>query len=250
MQTKQSLIWVLLFTLLISACAAFEDPSKRATQNAQNTALWTRVHALETQESTLIALRQTADNAVIYQTQWAEATLQVGILRATNNALSRPGAATLSSGSDTVFSQPGASIPAITPQPTPDSGTRYSQTTTSISKDNDTGCAIGVQNTFDSNTDVIYFIVRALNVMPGTTFGLRVLSQNEQVANDPEFWTSDAIYEDTCIWYGIDRDTMPFVPGTYTAELLANGIVRVRTTFIINAGVSSTGAETSMTEAS
>ncbi|MCB9436020.1 MAG: hypothetical protein H6673_03390 [Anaerolineales bacterium] len=253
MQTKRAIIWALLFTLLISACAAFEDPSKRATQNAQNTALWTRVHALETQESTMIALRQTADNAVIYQTQWAEATLQVGILRATNNALSRnPGVASSGSGNTgnsggSVFSTTAPTVPSITPQPTPDTGTRYSQTTTSISKDEDTGCAVGVQNTFDANTDVIYFIVRALNVTPGTTFGLRVLSQNEQISNDPEFWTSDVIYDDTCIWYGIDRDTMPFVPGTYTAELVANGIVRVRTTFVINAGTGSdAGSEDDM----
>lgn len=243
---RRQVMWGSLIIILvgfISACAAFEDPSKKATENAQNTALWTRVYALETQESTIVALRQTADGSVIMQTQWADATVQVGALRATNSALLRNPSPPTVATPNLPPTAIGGGAPAG-PQPTeiPSLATRYSQATTSTDQDED-GCAVNITTSFEAETtELIYFIVRVSGVVPGTTYGLRVSSFGQVVAVDPNFWTSDQAYADTCVWYGIDRDTMEFEAGTYSAELLANGVVAARTTFVI------TGEEEMMDE--
>ncbi len=233
---QRSVMWGMLVIVLIgiiSACAAFEDPSQKATENAQNTALWTRVYSLETQEATVVALRQTADGSVIMQTQWADATMQVGALRATNAALLRnptPAATpnippTALDGGVPAGPQPTTAVPAL--------ASRYGQATTSTDQDED-GCALNITTSFEvENTELIYFVVRVTDVTPGTAYGLRVSSFGQVVAVDPTFWTSEQAYDDTCVWYGIDRETMDFEPGSYSAELLANGVVAARTTFTL-----------------
>ena len=87
--TIKTISLMILGLWLLAACAAFEDPSKKATQNAQNTALWTRVYGLETRESTVEALRQTADSANRLATDLANSNAQLQAERVTNQALLR-----------------------------------------------------------------------------------------------------------------------------------------------------------------
>ncbi len=236
MPRKQSTLWGLLtvtiigFVSFISACAAFEDPSEKATQNAQSTQLWTLVHGIETQASTVEALRQTADSAVVVQTQWANATLQVGALRATNQALLRNPAPTANINLPPTV--PGGGSAPVGSAPSPVPGSQYMQGTTSTEQD-ENGCAVGIQNTFTQEVQEVYFITRILDLTPGITFGLRIRNAGQVVMTDPNFWVSDDAYDDICVWYLIDRETIAFEAGTYTVELLVNNVARARTTFVV-----------------
>lgn len=226
-----SALFILTVTILLSSCAAFEDPSKKATQNAQSTALWTRVYDLETQQATIVALRLTADSANNMATQLANANSQINILRATGAAqeirpANTPGLLPTPIG--------GGSAAGVIPSPSPSTstGTSYVQTTVATTIDNN-GCPTQSQNTFTTSTNMIYFVTRALGVTPGISFSLRVTLSNQVIATDPNFWVSDQIYEDTCIWYGLDRDNFPFSPGMYTVEFLANNVTVAQAIFVI-----------------
>lgn len=248
MQVKHVTLWGLfigIFLALLSSCAAFEDPSKRATENAQSTALWTRVYDLETQQATIAALRLTAESANNMATQLANANGQINMLRATTAAQPRPLGTTVP-GIPTAI---GGGVPAgafPSPSPLPSSGTTYAQTTTATGTDSD-GCATQAQNIFTPDSEAIYFVTRALNLLPGTTFSLRITTNGRIVAADPNFWTSDTSYDDTCIWYNIDQETLPFVAGTYAVELLANNIVATSATFVIAGGETAPAATEEVT---
>lgn len=245
---------LLVAALLVSACAAFEDPSQRATENAQNTALWTMVYGVQTEMPTMEALALTADAAVFFSTQVGELNRQNDSLRATNQSLlsgNRPVGTTpfvqptaIGGGqSSGVFPTPTPGVAGSTSLPDASVGTdnqggvvgntRFSQTVTSAAIDDD-GCASGITNSFASSATAIYFVTLALNVEPGISFSLRVTQNGSEIASDPNFWTPDQTYDQTCIWYNIDRTTMDFFTGTYTAEFLANGTVAATATFVIS----------------
>ncbi|PJF43488.1 MAG: hypothetical protein CUN55_08865, partial [Phototrophicales bacterium] len=218
-----SLISILIIgILLISACAAFEDPAKRATENAQNTALWTMVYGFQTEMPTMQALALTADSAVFLATQIAQANTQNEFLRATNAALlsGSGGSVNSSFNQPTAIGggQPAGPVPTtntsgdapilLTPNvstsgsvPTLAGGTRFTQPVTAVAI-NDDGCASGISNTFTTASSSIYFVTTALDLQAGIRFTLRVTqSGGTIVATDEGFWTSDDFYEQTCIWY-------------------------------------------------
>ncbi|NDJ86319.1 MAG: hypothetical protein GYB66_10565 [Chloroflexi bacterium] len=225
-----------LLLALMAACSAFEDPSKRATENAQNTEVWTRVYGLETQEATIQAMQQTADSAIVQASQLEQANTRIAELQGTNAALlSNPGtgATPFVAGTAVGGGAPAGPGPSPSALASPGSTTRYIEATTSTGQDQD-GCATGTQTTFSPDAGSLYFVVRAQNVVPGISYGLRVTTNGQQVAVDPDFWTSDVQYDETCIWYEIDDSTIAFTPATYTAELLANNAVVAQATFVIS----------------
>lgn len=256
---------VIITMLLVSACAAFEDPAQRATENAQNTAMWTMVYGFQTEMPTMEALALTADSAVFLSTQVAAANAQNEYLRATNAALlsggvGQPAAtafipptaigggqvsgafptASTNTGSDPILLTPNAT-PAVGGSTLPGS-TRFAQAVMAAAIDDD-GCASGISNSFTASATAVYFVVTALDLQPGIEFTLRVTgSGGTIVASDPGFWTSNDVYDQTCIWYNIDRSTMDFFAGTYSAELLANDQSVATATFVI------TGSDTGATD--
>lgn len=281
-----SLFCSVLIITVLSACAAFEDPSQRATENAQNTALWTMVYDFQTQKPSMEAMARTADSALLMSTQLAEANNTNQNLRATNSALlagnssgltggaaptaiggGQPAGAvpTSSVGQSSLGSTPfvtATSIPSSNaaagstsnnlPSGVTSSGVRFSRSVTSTARTDD-GCAEGIQNTFSQTVESIFFTSEVMDIVPGTTFSLRVKQQNDvsgerTVASDPEFWVADAEYDETCVWYNIDRSTMIFNPGTYTAEFLANGELGAAATFVISADNDAPAATTAGTQ--
>ena len=264
-----SLFCALVVISTISACAAFEDPSQRATENAQSTALWTLVYDFQTQKPTLEAIAQTADGAAFFATRLAQINDENNNLRATNAALlanpaSSGGVPTAIGGgqpagsipTSNVFSSSAGSVPTQvvrTSTPIPantsntnvsgvtSSGVRFSGSLTGTDID-DFGCVTGIQNTFAQSVESVYFATTALNVTQGVAFSLRIkdASDGRTVASDPNFWVADDVYDETCIWYNIDRSTMVFNQGTYTIELLADGEVGASVTFLIAAAAATT----------
>lgn len=272
---------ILVITVL-SACAAFEDPSQRATENAQNTALWTMVYDFQTQMPSMEAMAATADAAILLSTQLAEADSQNRNLRATNSALlanppqgnsgfaaaptavggGQPAGAVPTSAfsSASQAGVPGGNnatpfsttttVPAASTSNSTgavagvtSSGARFARSVTSTGRTED-GCAQGIQNTFSQTIESIYFTSEVRDIVQGVQFSLRIKQQDPNssertVASDPNFWVSDAEYDETCVWYNIDRSTMTFNVGTYTVEFLANGEVGAAATFVITAASNS-----------
>ena len=269
-----SLFCALIIISTISACAAFEDPSQRATENAQSTALWTLVYDFQTQKPTLEAIALTADSADFMATQVAQFSAENDRLRATNAAMlanpaSSGGVPTAIGGgqpagsipTSSVFSSTSGSVPTQvvrTPTPIPStntntnvsgvtsSGVRFSGSLTGTEID-DFGCVTGIQNTFAQSVESVYFATTALSVTSGVAFSLRIkdASDGRTVASDPNFWVADDEYDQTCIWYNIDRSTMIFNEGTYTIELLADGEVGASVTFLLTAAAATTPADDS-----
>lgn len=236
----------IIFTILLSSCAAFEDPSKRATENAEITALWSEVDAINTQAPTVQAMRQTAENANLFATQLAQANADLAAARSTNVALqNNPGAAIISTippsnanGQPTAL---GGGVPAGQgPSPVP--AAQFVQTTTTTGT-NDDGCSIDNQNVFTTDTSILYFVTTALNLSSNTSFTLQITTSGQVLMTDQDFWISDDEYNNICVWYGIDQDTIAFNPGTYTVQLLVNNVISADATFVISPSGDTTGED-------
>jgi hypothetical protein len=232
-----------IITLLGSACAAFEDPSERATANAQNTAVANTVSAIDLQNETVVALQATANNVSLLEAQVTQIAAERNSLQATVNAL-QGGSNGLpnSSAANTIPAPPttpstldGGAPAGPGPSVTPNAGqqTAYVDTKTAGALTSDF-CAANTQSSFGMEIDTIYFVTVARNINRGVQYSLRI-TQDGQIRNlDTNFWTSDTSYETTCIYYGIDENNIPFEPGTYTVELLANNQPVAQSTFTIN----------------
>ena len=238
-----SITILVIAVLVISGCAAFEDPSVRATENANSTAISNTVSAVEQQQETVSALQATADSAVLLESQVTQISAERNKLQSTLTALQTSGGAALSQ--PTSIAPGPASTPSTIdggapagpgPSPTPPAGNaqaRYvnPQIASSLT---DSFCAANNQTTVSMGADVIYFVAIAQNIRPGVQYSLRI-TEGGQIRNlDTNFWTSDDNYESTCIYYGIDENNIPFEAGTYTAELLANNEPVAQANFTIN----------------
>ncbi|MBI5929362.1 MAG: hypothetical protein HY862_08645 [Chloroflexi bacterium] len=262
MKVRRVAVWSCLLVVmgLLSACAAFEDPSKKATQNAESTALWATVGVAQNQNETIVALIATADNASVLAQQATQVSVERDQLRATINAVANnpvnPGLSNIPFGSTPPALDGG--VPAG-PLPTNQAG---SSTTT---QNNGTGiyvtattgstlttdfCAADSLTTFASDAPLIYFVTVARNIPSGVEFSIRVSSNGSVVNQDTAFWTSDDVYPETCIYYALDNANIPnWAAGTYTVELLANNQSVSQVTFQI-LGTAATTQDTSATEES
>lgn len=229
---------------LIAGCDAFADPSQKATENAESTQLWATVGAIETQSSTITALRATADSAALLAAQATQLSLERDQLRGTISVLSALGNNSFSSqpqpstGGSPLVATPstvdGGVAAGVGPTPAVQSGATYSQTTTTSRLTADR-CAADTTADFATSTEIVYFVTVGQNIPAGTRFSLRISDVNGTVLNtDNSFWTSDDIYEQTCIWYGINADNITFEAGSYRVELLANDIAVTQTTFSLS----------------
>ena len=232
-----SLVAVVMM-MFVASCAAFEDPSQRATENAENTAFARTVSAVDVQLETMAVLQQTADGVEQLEAQMAQlqndrdrlATQVANGGQFVNNA-----PVPTTNNDDPFFTQPspipspqqtqalGGGVPAGTqPTATITANQQFPSAVTSTAVD-ETACRpIGVTDTFSMETEIIYFVVSAVNLNAGTNFTLRVMQGEEELDIDPVFWTSDTHYEQTCVYYGLDSQNFQFLAGTYTVELLAN----------------------------
>lgn len=289
MAKTAALFWLFSFLLLVTvltACAAFEDPSQRATENAQNTEIWERLYDFQEQMPTMEAMAQTADAAVSFSTQLAQANSLNQNYRSTITFLeSNPNAAR--SGSQptaigggqpsgafptqsTSGSNPSGSFPTqsttravagsggngssttVASDVTTSQGTRFTRSVTGTGRDSD-NCATNLQNTFSSSASSIIYSSTVMDVLSGTAFSLRVLSGDRVIGSDPDFWVADGNYDETCIWYEIDRQTMSFTAGTYTVQLLADDEIGATATFVLTGettGASASSGSSSSTSAS
>lgn len=238
----------ILFAILLSSCSAFEDPSKRATENAEITALWDQVNAINTNAPMVEEMQMTANGANALATQLAQSQSDLAAARSTNIALQNNtggvAVGTLPSSNGLPSTAIGGGAPAG-PGPSSVPSAQFVQTTTSTGTNED-GCAVDTQNVFSIDDSILYFITTALNLPTNTSFGLRITSAGQTLMTDEDFWISDADYDSICVWYGIDQDTIVFSPGTYTVQLLANNTVSAEATFIISAPNPSTDGEDQM----
>ena len=217
----------LIMLSILSSCAAFEDPSKKATANAEDTAIAATISVVEFQNETMVALRQTADAGVALSqqmTQSAGNSVNTNPNNNTNSNLSVTNIPAVDGG------VPQGNLPTPSRVPPPATSTpataNYSYATITDELD-DAFCDLNDVDTFDLATvDTIYFVVYVQQLKPGVNFSLRIENLSGGLAaTDPNFWTSDAIYDSTCIYYGIDAETMggSFNAGSYKAILQANG---------------------------
>lgn len=231
--------FLILLGLVISSCAAFEDPSKRATQNAESTMMSSTISAVDTQIETVVALQATADSAVLLEAQLTQVAGERDALQLTVSAsgqvttgitVGQPNSNVGSTPSALDGGAPAGNLPSPSP---PSTQTQYinGQTASQLTADY---CAAAPQTTFSTTSDVIYFVVTARNLQPNVAFSLRI-SQEGQIRNlDTNFWVSDGVYDNTCIYYGIDSNNIPFEAGSYTVELLADTQSIAQTNFTIN----------------
>ncbi len=253
--------WILLIFLLVGCGegSIFEDPEAKATRESQGTAFVQTIAVIETQQVTMAALQATAENANLMGTQVAQLSAQNQALQST--LVANSGRATV----PVVQSQP---IPTIDPnaplpgqQPaelagggqstggttnfqqsgggqTTTGGTTYIDAVTSTGVQDEDGCAVDSLAQFDASEDEIYMVTTAVNVQPGIAYNTQ-WSYNGTIFFESDTWTSDATYDEICIWYYI---TAPFDEGAYSVELLANGQVAARRTFQVGTSAAGGGA--------
>ncbi|MCI0712151.1 MAG: hypothetical protein L0154_18495 [Chloroflexi bacterium] len=231
----------IIVVLFVTSCAAFEDPSQRATENAENTAFARTVSAVDVQLETMAVLQQTADGVEQLEAQMAQLQNDRDRLatQVANGGQFNSGPVPTTNNSDPFFTQQPSPIPApqqtqavgggvpAGPQPTQavPGNQQFIGAVTSTAIDQSTFCALSPTDTFSTQAEVIYFVVTAVDLNPGINFTLRLMQGETTLDTDPTFWTSDAFYEQTCIYYGMDSQNFEFMTGTYTAELLANNEV-------------------------
>lgn len=246
MKFRRVALWASLLVTggMLSACAAFEDPSRKATQNAENTAVWATVAVSKNQNETIVALIATADNASVLAQQATQVSIERDQLRATVNAISNnpvnpslPGAAfgttppALDGG---VPAGPGPTSQVGGSSTTQDTSTGIYVSATTASTLTADFCAADALTTFAADAPLVYFVTLARNVPSGVAYSIRVSSNGSVVNQDTAFWTSDAVYDETCIYYALDNANIPdWAAGTYTVELLANNASVSQSTFQI-----------------
>lgn len=242
--------FLIIFAILLSSCAAFEDPSKRATENAEITALWTQVNGINTNAPTVEAMRLTADSSDSLATQLAQSQSDLAAARSTNIALQNNTGGvvvgTIPASNGVAATAVGGGLPAG-PGPSAIPSVQFIQTTTTTGT-NENGCAVDTQNVFTIDDPILYFVTTALNLPADTGFTLRITSAGQVLMTDEDFWISDAEYDSICVWYGIDQDTITFNPGTYTIQLLANGVLGSEAVFIISTPTDSIEGEDQMND--
>lgn len=198
----------------------FDDPEFRAEQRraAEQTLV-----IVGTQEGTMLALQATIEAAQPIQTQFVAAIREQDYLLQTQDAIRNgtiiaPATATLA-------------LPTPRPQDTFSNGSsvissNYANITTATDID-DNGCAIGSSRQFDFNSagdgPSVYLVTRARNVSPGTTFQSRwyptdaLMQPYESVS-----WTADTNYTETCVYFWMEPADIPYMPGSWTVELIVN----------------------------
>ena len=77
-------------------------------------------------------------------------------------------------------------------------------------------------------------MVVARNVLPNIRYSLQILKDGRVENLDQNFWISDDTYDDTCIWYQIDRLNIAFEEGTYSVHLLADDNDVIETTVFLD----------------
>lgn len=233
--------WGLWFGILgiIAACGPgeiFEDSSDKATRETQNEIYYQTVVFVETQVSTLAALQATADSANRMATQIIEIGAQNQALQSTLDAAARgqsgqilqpqppagqPADGTAVSGNSAFFpqQQPAANM------------TIYTEAVTATGVNNDNGCPLDNVTDFDASEDQVYMVVAAQQVQAGTTYYVR-WSNNNQVVSESVNWTSDAAYDQICIWFYMEAEGR-FASGNWTVELIADELPVISRSFRI-----------------
>lgn len=224
--------------MLLPACGpggVFEDSSLRATREAQNSLYEQTIESVQTQASTVEALRATAESASSMATQVIrinaqnralEATidaLALGISQAQANAPLPPAAQP--GGTPIVSNQlfPNANLPTPTTAAplAPATGVTIVEATTALTVSDEDGCATEWADIFEPTEDRIYMVVRAQNIQAGTLFSTRWLFENQN-RFDTVTWTADQFYPELCIWFYVTPEDMVFQPGLWTVQFLAN----------------------------
>lgn len=249
---KVWLAWGGLLAGVVFALAAcgpggvFEDSSARATRESQDNLYLATVQSVQTQASTIEALRATADSAAAMATQVVRINAQNSALEATIDALAlgitqpvntsplppaaQPGG-TLS-GSNQLFPNANNPTPTIAPPALPASGVTILDATTALAVSDDTGCALDRTTIFEPTEDQIYMVIQAQNIEMGTLFSTRWLFDNQN-RFDTVTWTADQFYAELCIWFYVTQEDMVFQPGLWTVQFLANRSSVVSQTFEI-----------------
>jgi hypothetical protein len=104
--------------------------------------------------------------------------------------------------------------PTATPQPA-----LYNVVIAEAVGDND--CAIGTTNVFTPDSERIYVVATATNVMPGIALGAHWFMEGEEVAY--QTFTPDFPINQACIWFYLDETDAPFTPGNWSVRLEING---------------------------
>lgn len=216
---------ILVMALLAASELYFESPASRAEQYtiAQRT-----LSVVGTQVVQMDAIQLTVEAAAPMQTQYAVAIQEQDALLATQDALLNARPAPITNNGDTVVEASFSVQANSTPQPTIQVNGQYSAVvSTGIDSD---GCALGQQDTFtisgaDDPTE-IYFVANARNVQAGSRFQSRWYPNADEMSNYTSVtWTADADYPQTCIYFWINSSDIAYQSGTWTVELLENGVV-------------------------
>jgi hypothetical protein len=230
--------------LLLTACGKgqiFEDPSNRATREAEQAQLVETIDYMDHELERTDALQATADAASAMERQILDNNARSASLEATIRAATNPGAADVpvsgsSSGNSggskwagnngTVNSDGGSPITSQSGgQPnfaTDNTQSQAAAVQTARDVNDADGCAVGIANTFTSGEDsAIYLTTVARNVQPGNVYQSRWYLGGE-LRFESVTWEAGQSYDEVCIYFWVEPGDMEFTPGTWTAEMLEN----------------------------
>jgi hypothetical protein len=198
---------------------------------------------VETHAATLVALQATADGASAMGTQVVQLGAQNRSLQGTIDA-----AYAGISPQQTLIPQPAAVQPGQTlqpnagttplfpdsnpPTPTPGISASFVQATTATTVNDVNGCAEDSVTRFETTEDQIYMVTVARNVQPGTTFYTRWLRQGG-TSFETVSWTPDESFDEVCIWFFIEPADLSFEAGSWSVELVVDGLAAVTRNFQI-----------------
>ncbi|MFN8529424.1 MAG: hypothetical protein U0670_12490 [Anaerolineae bacterium] len=101
-------------------------------------------------------------------------------------------------------------------------GTQFTAVQAANGVNEDDGCALGVQTQFSTSDPEIYVTARAFNIRAGMVMSAQ-WKLNGSVVYDDYSFTVGADDDDFCLWFSIDPATVPFTPGDWTVQLIADG---------------------------
>lgn len=246
---KKSALYLLLLSLLLTACGSGRDPAVEQTIVAEHGTLSTQIQ-FERQTATFAAdqIRVTAE---YFGTEARAAQIRSTSLVSTLNALGvdtsgagqitpviltptlRPGEQVSSGtvgGVTRIAPTPEARESTPTRQPSPTSlnpvidPTLPNLTNVSVAAavgNND--CATDVRPEYDIDTSLLYVVGTANLFTAGTTVTF-TWSQAGQTVFTTD-WTWNDPIDGVCIWYGFTPDDFPFNPGSYTVDFSIGGAI-------------------------
>jgi hypothetical protein len=217
------MIFLMIGVVAFTSEQVFGDPEQRATERA---ILSQTVVYGQTQAPTLQSLRETVENIDFLETQSAQVAANLVNAQGTQTAL---------------ILTPFESLPTLAP-PTvafsADVASTFTDTALASSINETNGCATGYQQTFQvgslNDPTRIYLTTVGHQVRAGMEIRTRWYADSDPTNSfDSVSWSPTINHEQICIYFWLESSNIPYSSGTWTAELIVDGMIVETTPFVI-----------------